>query len=518
MRRDSYLKNTFLNAISGFGGEGLIYIVNIAVRTVFIKTLGAQYLGINGLLSNIMSMLSLAELGIHEAMNYRLYQPIKEKDYQRLRQWMIFYRRAYCVIGFAVLLLGLSCIPFLKYFIKDYQIFEQLGIKAWLVFILYLMQSVSSYWFAAYKTALVKASQKEYFINVATYVGTLLTGILQIVVLWTTENYLFYLTVIILINILQNLYNASFMEKLYPDLLKGEYEPISKEDYKNLVKDCVAISIFSLHAVVIKSTDNLILSSFIGLGIVGLYSNYLMIYNALKKVIKRLFRAAEASLGIAYSSYDDENKEKMFLTMNYCMLIIAGTFVVCVANLSDEFIINWIGKDYIIPQPFSFLIAMEMLLISFGLILEQMRNVMGLFQKMKYKPFVGIALNLFISIFLVRRIGIYGVLLGTILSELLSTFVMDPFVIYIWGFKNKKSLLRYYGKMALYLIEICFCIFLGDIISKHIFPDMGWVSWLIHASLCFTLTFTILIFINYRSFEYKTVRNVIERALQKRRK
>ena len=143
----SRIKNTLLNILTSLGGQLLATILKFVTRTVLIHTLGKAYLGINGLFSDILTMLSLTELGLDTAINFKMYKPLAEKDAQRVRVLLIFYKQAYRIIGIIILLLGLCLIPALPYLIKDYGSLNALGIDAVLIFVLYLLQSVSSYLF-----------------------------------------------------------------------------------------------------------------------------------------------------------------------------------------------------------------------------------------------------------------------------------------------------------------------------------------------------------------------------------
>jgi len=280
-------------------------------------------------------------------------------------------------------MLGSAMLPFMQFLIKDFELFDRLHLNVYLVFFLYLFQAVSTYWFFAYRSAIVKADQKEYYINIVGYFIAVISNAIQIIVLLTTKNYIVYMAVLIGMNIIQGLVNAVIADRLFPFISKKNKAKIQKEEAKEIFKDCGAISLFSISSQVLKSTDNLILSAYIGLGIVGLYSNYLMIYNAAKKVIKRLIRSAQASLGNLFADASADLRYDFFMQMNCFMLLFCGTTAVCVAVLADEFIETWLGSSFVIKMPFSLLIGLELYTIGIKLILEQIRDVVGLFQKVK---------------------------------------------------------------------------------------------------------------------------------------
>ena len=509
-KKRSRTQNTLYNLISGIGSEFIIYLLSFITRTVFIKTLGRSYLGIGGLFTNILTLLSLTDMGVGMALNYRFYTPLKENNQKRIQVLLKFYKQVYTLIGAVILVLGLCLIPFLKYLIKDYQTFDALGIKAGLVFLLYLMQSVSTYWFFAYKSAIIKADQKEYYINILGYGLTLATNILQIVVLLTTNNYFTYISVVILMNIATGLINAKLADRMYPYIKEKCQESISKEERNEIFKDCGSIFLFSANSVILKATDNLVLSTFIGLDIVGLYSNYLIIYNALKKIIKKFIRAVQPSIGNLFSTAGNSEKYEFFQLMNYLMFIFCGTASVCVAVLSDEFIRVWLGEEYIIAMPFSILIAVELYLICTLQVLVQMRDVIGLFQKMKWRPIIGAALNITISIVLVQKMGIYGVVLGTIISQLLSAFAIDPYIICKYGFKNTKYILDYYVTSVCFVAELVIAGLVCWFMNQNIFVGHGMGSFVVHSILTGVTTVGTIMLFNGRN---KVFQKIIARVL-----
>ena len=453
-KQKSRTANTTYNLLTGFASEFFMYILNFVSRTVFVHVLGSEYLGISGLFSNILTMLSLADLGIASAINYRLYKPIAQGDTERIKELVKYFKKVYCVIGWVMFALGLCVIPFLKFLIKDYETFSVLGISAPLIFIIYLLQSVSTYWFFAYKTSVLKADQKEYVLNIASYGTTLFAYLVEIVTLVLTKDFTIYISVVIITNILQNFVYAKIADYYCPYINEDTEKELSKSEKKEIFKDCKAITMFSLSAVILKATDNIVLSAFIGLSIVGLYSNYLMIYNMCKKIIKKTLRAMQASLGNLFARVNGEIKQKYFNIINYVTVLFGGTISVSVAALMDEFITVWIGEKYIIADPFSILIALEIYTIALKINLEMVRETVGLFQKMKWRPVVSVVLNLTISITLVQHIGIYGVILGTLISEWTSTFLMDPYIIFKYGFLNAKDTYVYYGRNVIYLVEL----------------------------------------------------------------
>ena len=161
MKKRGRLQNSALNLFSGFAYRIFLMITAFVVRTVFIKCLSADYLGINGLYSNILSMLSLAELGFGSAMVYSMYKPLAESDYRKLSQIIKLYKKVYRIIGTIILIAGLCLVPFLDLLIKNKPDVDGLTFY----YILFLLNTVVSYWFFAYYTSILNADQKSYVLS-----------------------------------------------------------------------------------------------------------------------------------------------------------------------------------------------------------------------------------------------------------------------------------------------------------------------------------------------------------------
>ena len=473
--------NSIKNIVTGFGGQLLSIVLKFIVRTVFIHTLGKAYLGINGLFSDILNMLSLTELGLDTAINFKLYKPLAEKDTQRVRVLMKFYRQAYRVVGIVILIMGLCLIPVLPYLIRDYGSLENLGINATVILILYILRTVSSYLFFAYRNAVVIADQKKYILDIADIWVTIIENLVQIAVLYIIKNFVVYTAILIFSSILRNLVKAVIGKKMYPDVFIREDGNLSKEEVLDLFKDCGSIFLYKMNGVVIKATDNMVISAFIGLAAVGLYSNYLLFYTTIIGLLGKIYVAIKASAGNLFAVESVEKQYKFFRNMNFFSAVMYGTAGVGVAVCGDELIRVWIGADYLIPDYFAILIGTEILIYGLTNNLGQIRNVSGVFQRMWYRPLLSVLVNLATSVILVQIIGIHGVIIGTVLSFLLTDMLFDPFIIHKFSFDNIMPVSSYYAKNALYLAVLTGMFFFNVWICQIVLPGIGWISVIIHA-------------------------------------
>ena len=480
----SRTQNTIYNFVTSIGGQILTILVQFAVRTVFIRTLGKSYLGINGLFSNILTMLSLAELGVGSAILFKLYDPLAKGDHHRITLLMRLYKNIYRVIGLVIFTVGVALIPLLPVLIRDYANLAKLHISAEIVFILYLIKSVSSYLFFAYKSAIIKADQKQYLINITSYLFTIILGILQIVSLLLTRNFHVYILIDVAIIILQNIVIARFADQLYPYINDKTDDAISKQEIKGLFKDCAAIMLYNINSVVVKATDNIVLSMFLGLGAVGLYSNYYIFYTSIRSVFTKIFNSVSHSIGNLHAADQPEHEYEVFESVILISAILGGVAFAGIFAVADEFVETWIGKEWVIAQPLAFLMGLELYTTAFRMSISKFRSSMGLFQQAKYRPVAGMLINIVVSVALVNVWGICGVLVGTIASDWLTFMWYDPLILHKYGFKNGASVKRYYGKFLKYVLVVLLTGTADFLICRHFLCGFGWFSVAVHALIC----------------------------------
>lgn len=517
MKNYSRTKNSVYNLLTGFGGQLLNIILKFVCRTVFVQTLGVSYLGINGLFSDILTLLSLAELGFDMAISYRLYKPIAEGDDVKVREYLFFFKRVYIIIGVFIFIVGLAFIPLLKYLIADYETLEGLGINAAIIFLLYLFQNVSTYLFGAYRSIVLKAAQKQYVINVAGYIITILSSISQIGTLIFLHDFIAYIIVVTSFTIIQTVVNAILATKAFPHYFIKERSKLSRNEKYDLFKDCSALFVYKTNNIIMKVTDNLVLSSFIGLSIVGLYSNYLMVFMALNGVLNMIYTGIKASMGNLYASNDVKKKYFIFEVMSFVTSSIYGILAIIIALEINEFISVWIGEDFIIPQPFPILIGIEFLFTGLKLNLAQIRHVSGVFRQMWYRPVIGSVLNVVCSIILAQYMGISGVILGTLIAAIFANLAIDPQLIHKYSFNNYISVWHYYKKNICFILLITLICVLNYFLCTKLLPDHGIISLIIHSLLILFTSSLIISAMYWKHQEFIYIRGMIMKPLIKKR-
>ena len=444
---NSRLKNSALNFASGFLGRVLTILLNFVVRTIFIYCLNEAYLSVNGLYSNILTVLSLAELGFGSAIVYRMYAPVAVKDYQKTAALLQFYKKIYIIIGVVIFLLGLCVIPFMDYIIKDKPDISGLT----LYYILFLVNTSISYWFSSYKASVLYADQKEYIkTNVQNTMAILQSG-LQIVLLLLFRKYLLYLLVQLVGNIFLNLYVAHLVDKRYPEIQTYQGASLSAEERVQIRKDTEALVLSRFGHVALNGTDNIIISAVVGVLWVGRLSNYTLICDSVTSVLCQITAAITGSLGNFFATEDKHAGYALFKKVEFLNFWLYGFSFIALVTLLDPFVQIWAGGRFVLGLPISIAIAINFFVAGYMNTLWVFRSTLGLFKQGKFRPILVAILNIVLSIVLGRLWGVFGVLFATFLSRAAISLWYDPLILHRYGFEVscKPFFARYFRRVLL---------------------------------------------------------------------
>lgn len=496
-------KKSLINMFVGFGGQGLSFIISFVNRIVFIHYLSAEYLGVNGLFGNVIGMLSLAELGIGSAIVFSLYKPLAENDRDQIGRLMNLYKQMYRRVAVAVAGIGMALFPFLDHLVKGQSV-PHLR----LIYLMYLANSVLSYLFS-YKCSIFMADQRSYIKVVWEQAMHLIQMLIQILVLVLTRNFLLYLGIQMVCNLFVYIMIAWHADREYP-YLKKYHELPEPQIREGITRNIKAMFMHKLGAIFVQGTDNLLVSAFVGLASVGIYSNYSMIMTNINSLLTRILEAFSASVGNLGATEKEGRIHEVYRTADFLMYLIYSYIAGGLLFLYNPFIRVFFGADYLFPMSIVWIIVANFYLNGMRQTNLIFREAMGLFWYDRYKSIAEGIVNLIVSVLLVRRFEVAGIFLGTIVSTLTTSFWVEPYVLMRYGMKKywKRKLrdyfVRYVGRtaiaMAVILISIKIC---GKI------PD-GNIGWLIVNGCAYTACFGILMRILYRkSWERK---DLLDRA------
>lgn len=473
MRERSRTEYSIINIFTGLFGYGLNTIVGFGCRIIFVRTLSADYLGLSGLFTNILSMFSLAELGISSAITYALYKPIVQNDTEKIKSLMKFYKKAYEIIGIFVAIIGIIVLPFLSIIIREPPDIRE---NLYVIYLIYLFNSVISYFFS-YKSSLLTAMQRNYIVIGYNYIITIGQSFFQIIFLLLTHKYIIYLLIQMLGGVLYNLWISHKASKDYPYIDDREVAPLEKEEKKSLFKNVKALAVYKLSGVLVNNTDNIAITFFNGISTTGYASNYILFSMTLDKLITMIFNALTGSIGNFNASADEEKQYEFFKVLNLSNFWLYGWAAIGMNFISSDLVRLLYGCKYVMGKEIPFILAINMYTIGMLHASYTYKSTMGLFKYGQYILIFTGFLNLFFDIILGRRYGTIGIYFATLIARLLTNLWYEPYAVYKYGL-HKKTIFYFFrsgvfavvlavtGVLCGFLCNLCHFNLIMDILLK----------------------------------------------------
>lgn len=503
MENESRNKHMLLGFLGNLANSSVTSILGFISRTVFIYYLGKTYLGLSGLLTNIFGILSITELGIANAITFSLYKPLANKEYKMVSILMTVYRKAYLIIGCLVFILGLILLPFLDFFIAPNQ--QPADIIP--IYLVYLLSTAIGYFFY-YKTTLITADQKGYKLVPIQMKYSILMVIMQIVVIIIFKSYIVYLVVQVSFNLLSAYMQNKYVSKEYTEVDFYEKEKLPKEERKEIVKNIKGLLVLKLGDFCVNSTDNLIITKFVNLATVGVYSNYIMLRDLVNTYIRMVFNNAGASFGNVLVTESKGKQRELFENLNFLAFWIYSFEAVCFFGLFNLFIELWIGKDYLFSAPVVFLIVINNFLTGLRVPIITIKNSAGLYYEDRMVPIIFAVVNLVASVILAQKFGISGVILGTIIGSFCFADWYRPYLVYKKIFNV--SVLSYYIKNIFYIIMTILEMLLIYIITKVLLNQIPLLlQFIIVGCICLILPNLLNVALFHRRHEFQYLKRLV---------
>lgn len=505
MRANNSLKNAVVAAIMNV----VTILVGFIAQKIFITTLGNEYLGINGLFSNVLSMLAVVELGFGSAIVYHLYKPIAENDEKQVNILMKFYKKTYNIIALIIFVLGICILPFIKYIIGEVTISDNL----YFLFFLALIDIVASY-LLTYKRSILYADQKTYITNIVHIGYVVFMNVVEILFLLAFHNYVLYLIIKIIFRILENLVITVIANKKYPFITKKIDENIDINIKNDIYKKVKGLLFHRIGGSLVLGTDNIIISRLFGVVTVGLYSNYNMVINAVTNLFGQVFSSITATVGNLLIE-NDKNKSyqvyKNILFVNSWIYNFAG---ICILCLMEPFVSIWLGNEYLLS--YSVLVA---LVINFYI--QGMRKTnsvfkeaAGIFYEDRFVPLIESFINIVASIILAKLFGLIGVFIGTILSSLALFLYSYPIFVYKKLFNRKYS--EFIKEHLKYLIISVIITVITALLINCINVSNLILQLVINGLVCIIIPNIVYIAIFRKTEEFKYYFNLLKQLLGKK--
>lgn len=423
MNSASRTRNSLINILFSCGNQIIIILLAFVNRAVFLQCLSVDYLGIQGLFSDILNMISLADLGLGTAMAYTMYKPLAENNHDELCKLVNLYKKIYKVIAIAVALIGISLIPLLPFIIN----LENNVDNITLYYCLYLLNTIASY-LVVYKTVILNADQKSYIISKYNSIFNILKTIFMTFFLFYTKNYTVYLIIQIIFTYLQNFYLSHKTSKMYPYINKKVSVTITAEP--EIFKTIKSAFLYKISGVLMNATDNTLISILVNTSMVGIYSNYSMVIVKISGIINVFFYAITSSLGNLIVKASKSKCFQIFKIMQLISSLISVICTSCLLFLMQDFIKLWLGHEYVIDN-LSYIASM--IIFYFGIILLPIwvfREATGLYSKTKYWMLLAAILNILLSVILGKSLGLSGIIFASALSRIFTYMWAEPIILF----------------------------------------------------------------------------------------
>lgn len=436
-------ENAVRISIYGIVNKMVMIVLPFIVRTIMIKEIGAEYIGLNGLFTSLLQVLNLTELGFGSAMIFSMYKPIADNDSEKICALINFYKKTYHTIGVIVLCIGVIALLFIDRLVSG-EVPAKINLRV--LFGVYLVNTVLGYFLYAYKSSLFYAHQRYDIYNNIQTVLNFFNYIYQAIILILFKNYYAYIVTLPIVTILLNIISAKYADKMYPMYhAEGYLDRETKIDIRNHV---FALAGHKIGGGLSNSCDNLIISCFLGITVLAIYSNYYYIISSLNGFMMIATNALTAGIGNQIVNDDKKKVYNNFIQISCLISTISGWCTICVLCLTQPFMNVWVGEELMLGFDTVIYMSVYFYIWTTRYIISIYKDANGMWNADVLKPYIEGGINLCVNIMLVKSYGINGVLLSTILSMILIGIPWETRVL----FKNyfKFSEVNYYLRRLLY--------------------------------------------------------------------
>ena len=505
LNKESRTINASKNAFSAIMNKMALLVLTFISRKFFIQYIGVEYLGINGLFANVLTLLSMADLGLGTAMNVSLYRPIAEGDTRKITALLNYFKVLYRYIAIGVSLVGVALIPFLKYIVN----MESKIPYLYVYYIVFVLKNTASYLFI-YKSSLLRADQKTYVINRIEIVINFIKVIIQFFSVIILKSYFAYIILDVLAIVSQNIVVSRKADLQY-DFINNEDRLLDSEK-KNIFSDISSVFLYKIAWSLLNGTDNILMSIIVGTVYVGLYSNYYTITSNLETFIALLFTSLTASIGNLVATSTAKNRYKTFKMMQLVSFWICGIVCTCLLFLTQDFVEILLGKELLLDNLTLIAIVLN---VFFSICMRPIwtfREGTGMYRQIRYIMFITAILNLVLSIILGKYLGISGIIFATSISKVLTYFWYEPNILFKCFFKVKPY--NYYIQYLKNTVLMILCIIFCYIPIRHII-EVSIIGWIMKALICLMIV-NVMYFLRYfKTIEFIELKNKLTRIIKK---
>lgn len=504
-------KNAIRNIIFGFINKVVVLLGPFIIRTVIIQQLGSEYLGLSSLFTSILQVLNLTELGFSSAVIFSMYKPIAEKDTDTICALMNLYKKIYRVIGCIILVVGCLVTPFIGNLIKGSYPND---INIYILYLMYLFNTAITYFLFAYKSALLTAHQRNDIISNVNTIVFLIQYVVQAIVLIIFKNYYIYLLITTISHILNNIICAIRANKLYPEYIpKGNLNKEIKDDIKKRVKGLLITRICQTTR---NSLDSIFISTFIGLNMVTIYSNYYLLMSSIIGVIGIISTSVVSGIGNSIVTETVDKNYKDMNKFNYIYMWFSGWCTICLACLYQPFMKIWMGTEYMFEYGVVILFCIYFYALKMGDVRAMYSDAKGLWWENRYRAIAESIANVILNFVLGKLFGIYGIICGTLISLLIINFGYGSQILFKFYFGSKR-IFEYFKNHFIYLlITLVIAVityFVCSFVKLEGIPEL-----IVKGIICVIIPNILYLLVYFKTNRFKEAKEFILGILKKRKK
>ena len=503
--------NSLKNTSAGILKIIIVMPLGFIARAIFIQVLGAEYQGVNGLFTSIISILAVAELGIATAITFNMYQYIAINDKETIKSLIQFYKKCYQLIGGIVFALGLSFLFFIYTIVTEA---NNISESLYVIFFLFLLDTVFSYLFS-YKRSILYAHQKNYIVSLMDLIYNIALNIAQVAILLITRDFLLFTLIRVLFRLLENGIINLIANKSYPYIMEKDVRKLDTEIKKNFARQIKGLLFHRVGRVIVLGIDGMLITRVLGLLVMGLYSNYLLVVGAVHSLFSQMARGVVASIGDLLIEQDHNKSFDIYKKLSLIIFWLYAFAAISIYMIMDSFITLWLGNEYVLPRYILLFMSLKFYIQGMRKPFHMFKEAAGVFYEDRYVPIIESFINFALSLLLINVLGLVGIILGTIISTTIVFVYTYPKFIYEPIFKRGKK--RYFKEQFYYLVLLLIA-FLGTVgIVRILSFSSIWINFIIHILICLLIP-NLIFFVKFRrNQEFKYIKSIFISLVLKRK-
>lgn len=504
------IQKSIINSSANILSLILSFIPNLIIRKVFLDSLGSESLGLLSLYSNIMGWMSVLELGIGSAIIFSLYKPYANNDFESLKSYIKYYGIFYRKTGLIIIISSVLISPFMHFFIEGNMNNTLISTG----FILFSINTFISYMFS-HKLCILNVSQESYIVTLTSTLSKLIISILQFIMLKLYPNFYIYIIIQIIINLIYYIGINIYISRRFK-WINDNCKDIDNDEKDKLFKNMKSLFMHRVGGLVLLSTDNIIISKFLGLITLSKYTNYFTVLNAIQSVVTSIVNGITASVGNLVAEGNKEKSYEIHKNLFFMIFWITSFITISLYNTIDQFIVMWVGKNNLIDNTTICIILINIYLTCLREATDQFKYAAGLFYQDRYAPIFEAIINLVVSLVLVNKIGLAGVFIGTFISNILVVFWIKPYIVYKYVFNI--NIIEYFKMYFKYVLIGIIPLFVTSYVTSYFKYKYGITSFIINCILNIVIINSIYIIIFYKSKEFKYFISIVKKILKRKHK